>query len=124
MGDAKARRGKTPTDVWWHTIVPPGGRERTGYPTQKPLGILERIVRVHSDPGDTVVDFFAGSGTTGEAAARLGRDFLLVDDSPEAIRVMARRLAEWDVEWVGCEAALAERGADGVGTDAAGARAR
>ena len=71
VGPEKAARGKTPTDVWWHTIVSPTGKEKTGYPTQKPLRILERIVRVHSDPGDLVVDFFAGSGTTGEAAARL-----------------------------------------------------
>mgnify|MGYP002525279484 CR=1 FL=1 len=68
VGPEKAARGKTPTDSWWHTIVSPTGKERTGYPTQKPLGILERIIRVHSDPGDTVLDFFAGSGTTGEAA--------------------------------------------------------
>ena len=69
VGAEKAARGKTPTDVWWHTIVSPTGKEKTGYPTQKPLGILERIVRVHSNPGDTVLDFFAGSGTTGVAAA-------------------------------------------------------
>jgi site-specific DNA-methyltransferase (adenine-specific) len=68
VGAEKAARGKTPTDVWWHTIVSPTGKEKTGYPTQKPLGILERIVRVHSNPGDTVLDFFAGSGTTGLAA--------------------------------------------------------
>ena len=89
----KAARGKTPTDVWWHTIVPTNGKEKTGYPTQKPLGIVERIVRVHSNPGDVVLDFFAGSGTTGEAAAKLGRDFILVDNNPEAIRVMEKRLA-------------------------------
>ena len=89
----KAARGKTPTDVWWHTIVPTNGKEKTGYPTQKPLGIMERIVRVHSNPGDVVMDFFAGSGTTGEAAAKLGRGFILVDDNPEAIRVMEKRLA-------------------------------
>ena len=94
-GPEKAARGKTPTDVWWLTIVSPTGKEKTGYPTQKPLKLLERIVRVHSDPGDLVVDFFAGSGTTGEAAARCGRDYLLVDDNPEAVAVMARRLA-WD----------------------------
>ncbi len=88
----KAARGKVPTDVWWQTIVPTNSREKTGYPTQKPLKILERIIRVHSDPGDTVLDFFAGSGTTGEAAARLGRDCILVDNSPEAIRVMETRL--------------------------------
>ena len=89
----KAARGKTPTDVWWQTIVPTAGRERTGYPTQKPLKILERIVKVHSRAGDTVLDFFAGSGTTGEAAARNGRDFVMVDQSPEAIAVMQARLA-------------------------------
>ena len=97
VGAEKAARGKTPTDVWWHTIVSPGGKEKTGYATQKPLGILERIVKVHTDPGDLVVDFFAGSGTTGEAAARLGRDFVLVDNNPEAIRIMARRLAPYGV---------------------------
>jgi site-specific DNA-methyltransferase (adenine-specific) len=93
VGAEKAARGKTPTDVWWQTIVPTAGRERTGYPTQKPLKILERIVTVHSSPGDCVLDFFAGSGTTGEAAARAGRDFVLVDHSEEAVAVMTRRLA-------------------------------
>ena len=93
VGKEKAARGKTPTDVWWHTIVSPTGREKTGYPTQKPLGVLERIVKVHSIPGDTVLDFFAGSGTTGEAAARNGRSYILVDSNPEAARVMATRLA-------------------------------
>ncbi len=88
----KAARGKTPTDVWWQTIVPTKGRERVGYPTQKPLAILTRIVKVHSRPGDVVLDFFAGSGTTGEAAARLGRTFILVDHDPDAARIMARRL--------------------------------
>ena len=95
VGPEKAARGKTPTDVWWQTIVSPTGAEKTGYPTQKPVKILERIVRVHSEPGDLVVDPFAGSGTTGEAAARLGRDYLLVDENPEAVRVMRERLA-WD----------------------------
>jgi site-specific DNA-methyltransferase (adenine-specific) len=93
VGPEKAARGKTPTDVWWHTIVPTQGRERTGYATQKPLAILSRIVAVHSRPGDLVLDFFAGSGTTGEAAARLDRDFILVDQNPEAVRVMQKRLA-------------------------------
>ncbi len=101
VGAEKAERGKTPTDVWWHTIVPTNGRERTGYATQKPLGILRRIVEVHSRPGDLVVDVFAGSGTTGEAAARSGRAFLLVDSNPEACRIMARRLAEFEPECVG-----------------------
>lgn len=102
-GPEKAARGKTPTDVWWHTIVPPNGKEKTGYPTQKPLGLVERIVRAHTFPGDLVIDFFAGSGTLGEAAARLGRDFLLVDDSEAAVRTMARRLAPYGVELEGCE---------------------
>jgi site-specific DNA-methyltransferase (adenine-specific) len=103
VGPEKAARGKTPTDVWWHTIVSPNGKEKTGYATQKPLGIIERIIRVHSNPGDLVVDFFAGSGTLGEAAARNGREFLLIDSNPEAIAVMARRLSAWEVEFVGCE---------------------
>jgi len=95
VGAEKAARGKTPTDVWWHTIVSPTGKEKTGYPTQKPLGILERIVRVHSNPGETVLDFFAGSGTTGEAAARNGRKFMLIDQSAEACTLMRKRLAPW-----------------------------
>ena len=93
VGPEKAARGKTPTDTWWHTIVSPTGKEKTGYPTQKPLGVLGRIVRVHSNPGDCLLDFFAGSGTLGEAAARAGRDAVLVDSNPEAMEVMARRLA-------------------------------
>ena len=101
VGKEKAARGKTPTDVWWHTIVSPTGREKTGYPTQKPLGILERIVKVHSNLGDTILDFFAGSGTTGDAAARNGRNYILVDSNPEAARVMAERLAHYDVETIG-----------------------
>jgi site-specific DNA-methyltransferase (adenine-specific) len=98
VGPEKAARGKTPTDVWWHTIVSPTGKEKTGYATQKPLGILERIVNVHSQPGDLVLDFFAGSGTTGEAAAKLGRDFLLVDSSPDAVAVMTKRLEVYQPE--------------------------
>ncbi len=100
VGKEKAARGKTPTDVWWHTIVPTSGKEKTGYPTQKPLGVLERIVKVHSDPGDVVLDFFAGSGTTGEAAARHDRGFVLIDDNPEATALMATRLAQFDPETV------------------------
>ena len=95
VGEEKAARGKTPTDVWWHTIVPTNGREKTGYPTQKPLGVLERIVKVHSEPGDVVLDFFAGSGTTGEAAAKNGRGFVLIDSNPDAIAVMRERLAAY-----------------------------
>lgn len=91
VGAAKAARGKVPTDTWWHTIVSPTGKEKTGYPAQKPLGVLERIVRVHSNPGDQLLDFFAGSGSFGDAADRLGRDCVLVDSSREAIAVMKRR---------------------------------
>ena len=94
VGPEKAARGKTPTDVWWHTIVSPTGKEKSGYPTQKPLALIERIVRVHSSPGDRVLDFFAGSGTTGVAAARLGRDCLLIDSNPDAVEVCRRRLDE------------------------------
>jgi len=93
VGPKKAARGKTPTDVWWHTIVPTNGKERTGYPTQKPLGVLQRILRVHSSPGDQVLDFFAGSGTTGEAACRLGRHATLVDANPAAMETLETRLA-------------------------------
>src|SRR5215472_6554034 len=89
----KDARGKTPTDTWWHTIVPTAGKERTGYPTQKPLGILRRVVRTSSPPGGLVADYFAGSGTTGIAAHEAGRKFLLVDNSEEAVRVMRRRFA-------------------------------
>lgn len=89
----KAARGKLPTDVWWHTIVSPTGKEKTGYATQKPLGIVRRIVAASSRPGDWVLDFFAGSGTLGAAAAPLGRRFLLVDENPDAIAVMRSRLA-------------------------------
>ncbi len=95
VGPKKAARGKVPTDVWWQTIVAPQSRERTGYPTQKPAKILDRIVRVHSNPGERVLDPFAGSGTTGEAALRNGRSVTLVDENKEAIAVMRSRLAEF-----------------------------
>lgn len=91
----KAARGKTPTDVWWNTIVPTNSREKTGYPTQKPRAILDRIIKVHTEAGDTVLDFFAGSGTTGEAAAEHGRGFVLIDSGREAVRVMKKRLARY-----------------------------
>jgi plasmid maintenance system antidote protein VapI len=103
VGEEKAERGKSPTDVWWHTIVSPTGREKTGYPTQKPLGILRRLIKVHTKPGDVVLDFFGGSGTTGIAAAELGRSFIMCDQNPEAIAVMKMRVAEWDTEFHGCE---------------------
>ncbi|HZW04148.1 MAG TPA: DNA methyltransferase [Anaerolineaceae bacterium] len=102
VGPEKAARGKLPTDTWWHTIVPTNSKEKTGYPTQKPLGILRRIVRASSHPGDTVLDFFAGSGTTAAACLELGRRFLLIDDNPQALEVMARRFAACpDIEWIG-----------------------
>lgn len=96
----KAARGKLPTDVWWHTIVPTSGSERTGYPTQKPEGILRRIVAASSEPGAWVLDCFAGSGTTGAVARSLGRRFLLVDDNLEAVQVMRARLGDDDVRYV------------------------
>lgn len=99
VGKEKAARGKLPTDTWWHTIVSPTGKEKTGYPTQKPLGILRRIVSASSKPDDLVLDFFAGSGTTGAAALELGRRFLLVDSNPEAIEVMKSRFQDQDVEF-------------------------
>jgi site-specific DNA-methyltransferase (adenine-specific) len=89
----KAARGKLPTDVWWHTIVSPTGREKTGYPTQKPEGILRRMVQASTRQGDWVLDFFAGSGTLGAVAEQLGRRYVLVDEQPDAIAVMRRRLA-------------------------------
>jgi site-specific DNA-methyltransferase (adenine-specific) len=88
----KAARGKLPTDVWWHTIVSPTGTEKTGYPTQKPRGILRRIVQASSREGDWGLDLFAGSGTAGVVAAELGRRFLLVDDNPDAVAVASARL--------------------------------
>ena len=89
----KVERGKLPTDVWWHTIVSPTGTEKTGYPTQKPLGVLRRIIQASSKEGDVVLDFFAGSGTTGAAASELGRSFILIDQNPEAIEVMRERFS-------------------------------
>jgi len=90
----RAARGKTPTDVWWHTIVPTTSRERSGYPTQKPLGILRRIVAASSRADDLVVDWCAGSGTTGVAAQELGRRFVVGDRNPDAVTVMRRRLGD------------------------------
>jgi site-specific DNA-methyltransferase (adenine-specific) len=95
----KRERGKLPTDVWWHTIVSPTGKEKTGYPTQKPEGILRRIIQASSKEGDTVLDFFAGSGTTGAVAAALGRTFVLVDQNPESIAVIRQRLTAASVQF-------------------------
>jgi site-specific DNA-methyltransferase (adenine-specific) len=101
VGPEKAARGKTPTDTWWHTIVPTNGKEKTGYPTQKPLGVINRIIQASSNPGDTVLDFFAGSGTVGESCLQLGRQFILVDINPEAMEVMAKRFEKAEIEWIG-----------------------
>jgi len=90
----KVALGKLPTDVWWHTIVSPTGKEKTGYATQKPEGILRRVIQASSKPGDWVLDFFGGSGTTGAVAAKLGRRFVLVDQNPAALEVMRARLPE------------------------------
>lgn len=89
----KAALGKLPTDVWWHTIVSPTGKEKTGYATQKPEGILRRIIQASSRPGDWILDFFAGSGTTGAVAGKLGRHFVLIDENPQAVEVMRHRLS-------------------------------
>lgn len=94
VGPEKAAFGKTPTDTWWHTIVSPNGKEKTGYPTQKPLGIIRRIVRASSHPGDLIMDFFAGSGTLGEVALELDRKFVLIDNNPQAIETMQKRFAK------------------------------
>jgi site-specific DNA-methyltransferase (adenine-specific) len=102
VGPEKAARGKTPTDTWFNTIVPTNSREKTGYPTQKPLAILRRIICASSNPGDLVLDYFAGSGTTGAACLELGRHFLLVDNNEQAMQVMSHRFAGVDaIEWIG-----------------------
>jgi site-specific DNA-methyltransferase (adenine-specific) len=92
----KAARGKLPTDVWWHTIVSPTGKEKTGYPTQKPEGIVQRMVLASTRTGDWCLDFFAGSGTLGVVAAKLGRRYVLIDSSPEAVAVARARLAPFE----------------------------
>ena len=88
----KVARGKLPTDVWWHTIVPTSGKEKTGYPTQKPEGIVRRMVQASTRPGDWCLDFFAGSGTLGAVAAQLQRHYVLIDSNPEAVQIMRTRL--------------------------------
>jgi site-specific DNA-methyltransferase (adenine-specific) len=109
-GPEKAARGKTPTDTWWHTIVPTNGKEKTGYPTQKPLGILKRIVQASSPKNGLVLDFFAGSGTTGAACLDLGRHFILIDQNHEAIEVMAKRFQDVStIEWIGFDPNLYQR---------------
>jgi site-specific DNA-methyltransferase (adenine-specific) len=100
-GPEKAARGKLPTDTWWYTIVGTNSKERNGYPTQKPLGVINRIIRASSNPGDVVMDFFAGSGTVGESCLKLGRQFILMDNNPQALEVMSGRFAGMnEIEWV------------------------
>ncbi len=96
----KAARGKLPTDVWWHTIVPTNGKEKTGYPNQKPEGILRRVLSGSSRPGGRVLDFFAGSGTTGSVARQLGRRFVMIDSNPEAVEIMRRRLGTFETAYL------------------------
>jgi site-specific DNA-methyltransferase (adenine-specific) len=101
VGEEKAKRGKLPTDTWWHTIVGTNSREKTGYPTQKPVGVIRRIIQASSNPGDTVMDFFAGSGTVGEVCLEMNRSFILVDNNPQAIEVMKKRFANAaEIEWL------------------------
>ena len=101
VGEEKANRGKLPTDTWWHTIVGTNSREKTGYPTQNPVGVIRRIIQASSNPDDTVLDFFAGSGTIGEVCLELGRNFILVDNNPQAIEVMRKRFINVpDIEWL------------------------
>lgn len=101
VGPEKAARGKLPTDTWWHTIIATNGTEKTGYPTQKPLGIINRIINASTNPDDLVMDFFAGSGTVGESCLQLGRRFILVDNNLEAMQVMNKRFAGiQSIEWV------------------------
>ncbi len=106
VGKEKAANGKLPTDTWWHTIVPTNGREKTGYPTQKPLGILRRIIQASSTPESTVLDFFAGSGTTGAACLEFKRNFILMDNNPQSIQIMAKRFSGKEIAWIGCEKVL------------------
>lgn len=116
VGKEKTARGKTPTDVWWHTIVSTNGREKTGYPTQKPLGILNRIVKVHSSPGDTLMDFFAGSGTLGEAAAINNCSSILIDNNIPAIKTIIDRLSLYEIELVNVDYDELIKGASEKGT--------
>ena len=101
VGKEKAARGKFPTDTWWHTIVGTNSKEKTGYPTQKPVGVLRRIISASSNPGDLVLDFFAGSGTVGDVCLELDRNFILVDNNPQALTVMQARFSGNEtIHWI------------------------
>ncbi|TMK24324.1 MAG: site-specific DNA-methyltransferase [Actinobacteria bacterium] len=112
----KVERGKLPTDVWWHTIVATSGREKTGYPTQKPEGVVRRMVQASTQPGDWCLDFFAGSGTLGAVAAKLGRRYVLIDSSAEAVRVMRARLEAIDAGAVASPTPAAQSARHGRGS--------
>jgi site-specific DNA-methyltransferase (adenine-specific) len=102
VGEEKAKRGKLPTDTWWHTIVGTNSKEKTGYPTQKPLGVIRRIIQASSNTGDTVLDFFAGSGTIGAACLEMGRNFILIDNNIQSMQTMAKRFEnQTTIEWMG-----------------------
>jgi len=104
VGKEKAARGKVPTDTWWHTIVGTNSREKTGYPTQKPVGVIKRIISASSNPADVVLDFFAGSGTVGQVCLEMGRSFILIDNNPQAIEVMKTRFERQpSIEWMSGE---------------------
>jgi len=100
VGKEKAAKGKPQTDVIWHTIVPTNGKEKTGYATQKPIGLIEQFIRVHSNPGDVVMDCFCGSGTTGEAAAKNDRGFVMCDSNKDAVEITKKRLQKYKCEYV------------------------
>jgi len=114
VSEEKAAKGKTPTDVWWNTIVSPTGKEKTGYATQKPRAIVDRIIAVHSNPGDICLDFFAGSGTLGESAYLKQRNSILVDINPDAISVMRKRFSSFNVEWNASESCCTSDGCGGL----------
>jgi site-specific DNA-methyltransferase (adenine-specific) len=101
VGPEKAAKGKLPTDTWWHTIVATNSKEKTGYPTQKPIGILNRIINASTQKGDLVLDFFAGSGTTGASCLELNREFILIDNNESALNIMAQRFKGYpNIEWI------------------------
>lgn len=102
VGPEKAAKGKLPTDTWWHTIVGTNSKEKTGYPTQKPMGIINRIVTASTRKGDLVLDFFAGSGTVGASCLEMERKFILIDNNEQALQVMAKRFRNYsNIEWIG-----------------------
>jgi len=114
VGLEKSKRGKLPTDTWWwgyvgkrntdtwwQTIVGTSSKERLGYPTQKPIRVIDRIIKASSQPGSIVMDFFAGSGTIGESCLTHNRNFILIDNNIESMEVMAVRFAGFtNISWI------------------------